>query len=55
MNILIGILVFVTLVTIFLTTYVLNKRTPAPEGTDFSEADCQGCKMQGCSNRSKFR
>jgi len=50
MQIIVGILILVIMIAAFFVTYLLNKRTPVPEGTNFD--DCTGCKNIHCS-RSK--
>lgn len=36
-------------VGMFLGTYILNKRTPKPEGCENME-ECEGCQMTSCSH-----
>lgn len=40
------------LVGIFISTYLLNKKTPKPEGCEdlISSAGCRGCKQFSCGH-----
>jgi len=51
MSLIIGLALLIGLVSCFFATYVLNKKTPLPQGIDESILDgCQGCKMTSCKN-----
>ena len=44
----IGVVVFS--VFLFIFTFVLNKRTPKPEGCENLGSECEGCQMTSCSH-----
>lgn len=46
----IAIFLVVVCVAIFLGTYILNKRTPKPEGCEDMSGECEGCQITSCSN-----
>lgn len=50
MKIVLAILFFALLVTIYIALYLMNKKTPLPEGCENLKADCEGCKDYACSN-----
>lgn len=50
MKYLYAILFFGLLVAIYITLYLMNKKTPKPEGCEDLHADCEGCKDFGCTN-----
>lgn len=43
----IGVCVF-----LFIFTYLLNKRTPKPEGCEDISENCEGCNVMTCSHRT---
>lgn len=50
MKIVLAILFFALLVTIYIVFYLMNKKTPLPEGCENLKADCEGCKDYACTN-----
>lgn len=50
MKIILAILFFALLVTIYIVLYLMNKKTPLPEGCENLKADCEGCKDYACTN-----
>ena len=47
----IAILIVAALLAIFIVTFVIYMRTPAPKGCEKLEPDerkCEGCKVKGC-------
>ena len=50
MKIVLAILFFALLVTIYIVLYLMNKKTPLPEGCENLKADCEGCKDYACTN-----
>lgn len=50
MKIVLAILFFALLVTIYIVLYLMNKKTPLPEGCENLKADCEGCKNYACTN-----
>lgn len=43
--------VFAVLVTLYIGSYVLNKRTKKPVGSIDLESSCTGCAVTSCSSR----
>lgn len=52
----IGIITTVSIIAIYLLTYVLNKRTPVPAGceVDISEATCGACNNYSCGIKQEY-
>lgn len=50
MKIVLAILFFALLVTIYIVLYLMNKKTSLPEGCENLKADCEGCKDYACTN-----
>ena len=50
MKIVLAILFFARLVTSYIVLYLMNKKTPLPEGCENLKADCEGCKDYACTN-----
>ena len=48
MKIVLAILFFALLVTIYIVLYLMNKKTPLPEGCE--NLNCEGCKDYACTN-----
>ena len=48
-RILAAIVLFGTLVGIYIWAYLKNKKTPLPEGCEYLKTDCDGCKLVSCS------
>lgn len=44
----IGIIVIIVLLVVFFVTYVMNKRTPVPEGCEEARMNAQSCSA--CNN-----
>lgn len=53
MNILYAVLLFVVLAGIFVLVYVLNSKTPKPEGCKDAFKSCEGCSITSCVNYPK--
>ena len=49
-RIIIAVGIVVVCVVLFIGTYVLNKRTPKPEGCEDVGSECEGCQMTSCSH-----
>ncbi|MFP4078090.1 MAG: hypothetical protein ACOC2X_03040 [Bacillota bacterium] len=51
-----GFIVIGVIVALYLLTYVMNKRTPVPEGCaiDVSEATCGACNNYACSIKHDY-
>ena len=39
------------LVVAFVFSYLLNKKTPKPEGCENIDENCEGCQITSCSHR----
>ena len=48
-----GALLLIVLIGLFIFTYLLNKRTPKPEGCENLEENCEGCQITSCLNRKE--
>lgn len=48
-----AILVVIISVALFIFTYLINKRTPKPEGCQDLSGECEGCQITSCSNYRK--
>ena len=48
-----GALLLIVLIGLFIFTYLLNKRTPKPEGCEGLEENCEGCQITSCLNRKE--
>lgn len=49
MKYLYGAIILVVLIGIFIFSYLLNKRTPKPEGCQNLD-ECEGCQLVSCSH-----
>ena len=49
-RVILAIVFIVALVALFIGTYILNKRTPKPEGCEEIGDECEGCQMTSCSH-----
>ena len=47
------IIILVVVIILFVTTYVLNKRLPEPDGCELSEK-CETCKNTNCYVKNKL-
>lgn len=45
-----GILFFAALVGIYIFLYLMNKKTPKPEGCEDLKPDCEACRDFACTN-----
>ena len=52
-RVILAVVFIVALVALFIGTYILNKRTPKPEGCEEVGAECEGCQITSCSNYRK--
>ena len=53
----ISIFIVVALVAIFFITFIVNRKTPVPEGCEdikISSENCLACNVEGCSIKDKF-
>lgn len=49
-RIILAVVIIVVSVAIFIATYILNKRTPKPEGCEDVTSECEGCQITSCSH-----
>ena len=50
LRVILAIVIIVVCVVLFIGTYLLNKRTPKPEGCEEIGSECEGCQITSCSN-----
>lgn len=51
---LIAVGIVVVLITMFFGAYLLNRRTPRPDGCEINEENCKGCTNPLCNiNKNK--
>ena len=50
LKVLIAVLLVLFLVGLFVFSYLLNKRTPKPEGCQNIGEECEGCQVLMCSH-----
>ena len=50
LRVILAIVIIVVCVGLFIGTYILNKRTPKPEGCEEIGSECEGCQMTSCSH-----
>lgn len=55
MDMLIALLLFIVLLILFFSTYLMNKRTPIPEGIDLSDVHCKGCRIVECQHNDAHK
>lgn len=44
-------IIMIFLVGAFVGSYLLNKKTPKPEGCENLDENCEGCQITSCPNR----
>lgn len=49
-RVIIAVGVVVICVGLFIGSYILNRRTPKPEGCENLGSECEGCQMTSCSH-----
>ena len=52
-RVILAIVIIVVCVVLFIGTYILNKRTPKPEGCEEIGSECEGCQITSCSHYKK--
>ena len=45
--------VMISLIGTFVCSYLLNKKTPKPEGCENVDEMCEGCQITSCPNRKE--
>ena len=50
LKILLSIGIVILCVFLFIGTFLLNKRTPKPDGCEDVSQECESCSMVGCSH-----
>jgi len=51
----VAILVFVSLASLVVVGYVLNAKTPKPEGCENIDSACEGCTITSCLKNPKLK
>ena len=49
-RVILAVVIILVLVVLFIGTYILNKRTPKPEGCEDVGSECEGCQITSCSH-----
>ena len=49
-SIILGALFMILMIGAFIGSYLLNKKTPKPEGCENLEESCEGCQITSCSH-----
>jgi len=52
-SIIMAALIMTFLVGAFVGSYLLNKKTPKPEGCENIDENCEGCQITSCLNRKE--
>ena len=53
MEFIVALIILIILSSIFILSYVLNKRVPKPEGCDEIDESCLNCSNSLCKNKPK--
>ena len=53
LRIIIGVGILAICAGLFIFTYIINKRTPKPDGCEEIGSECEGCQMTSCSHYVK--
>lgn len=54
MGFIVAILLFVSLVGIFLATFIMNKNVVLTEDIDLKDVECNGCKITTCKRNINY-
>ncbi len=49
-RIILAVVIILVCVGLFIFSFILNKRTPKPEGCENIGNECEGCQMTSCSH-----
>ena len=49
-SIILAVIFMITLIGAFIGSYLLNKKTPKPEGCENLDESCEGCQITSCSH-----
>lgn len=52
-SIIMAALIMTFLIGAFIGSYLLNKKTPKPEGCENIDENCEGCQITSCLNRKE--
>lgn len=52
-SIIMAALIMIFMVGAFVGSYLLNKKTPKPEGCKNIDENCEGCQITSCLNRKE--
>lgn len=50
LRIILAIIILLVCVGLFIGSFILNKRTPKPEGCENLGSECEGCQITSCSH-----
>ena len=50
LRIILAVVIVLVCVGLFIGTYLLNKKTPKPDGCENLGEECEGCQMTSCSH-----
>ena len=50
LRIILAVVIVLVCVGLFIGTYLLNKKTPKPDGCENLGEECEGCLMTSCSH-----
>lgn len=53
LNIVLAGIIMILLIGAFVGSYLLNKKTPKPEGCENLDENCEGCQITSCLNRKE--
>ena len=53
LRIILAVVIVLVCVGLFIGTYLLNKKTPKPDGCENLGEECEGCQMTSCSHYIK--
>ena len=52
-SIILAVIIMMILIGAFIGSYLLNKKTPKPEGCENLSEECEGCQIVSCSHRKE--
>ena len=49
-SIIMAVVIMTFMIGVFIGSYLLNKKTPKPEGCENLDENCEGCQITSCSH-----
>lgn len=49
-SIIMAVVIMIVMIGVFIGSYLLNKKTPKPEGCENLDENCEGCQITSCSH-----